>query len=599
MSSLAVGQVGTDGLRPRARWAIERAAYAFERMLGPEGNARCPEHGVDHTGKTARAIVLNCALASDREDDPFLERAIRVAQIITGRLGQDEAANGAWVFFPGLHDARNVSTNVIDCGECIDALATLLMVAGSRLPDVDRARIEDAVYLCADSYLAPTAPRKPVINQRLWGAMGLASASAVFGESRWADSVREAVATAIEEMRPDGSFPYVTEASDIGEHEGISDLTVYYHSRVVAFARYALDRIGDGNSHAEQLRQAVDFLVDILRPDGVKPLALEGKRWFWEADSEAGSAAYDAYALATDGRPATRKLAGIVAARSAQTVGPDGLVDASPGQPAFVCRVFHTADLVWLARAHAAAELDDLPANPLILEQRPLVHHAEAGVVRIQTRRVCALIRTSKRPANGLVGGRIAGGGLIYVGNAETGWSNALSDVCEPWMPEATWFLSSTANAAPKSLDAATRFRLHVARMHWRAGRRRYALRMIYRLLGPPAWAAEWQFASMHALDSDVKPIDDGVTIGSWLAQRDGTVLQGLQTRRCYRVDGGRLVVHDMVMADEAVGDLVYRYPRATDLFEVNAPTSWHVVDHQVRFGPLAGGATASIHYEI
>jgi hypothetical protein len=429
--------------------------------------------------------------------------------------------------------------------------------------------------------------------------MGLASAAAVLDEPRWADAVREAVSTALDEMRADGSFPYVTDASDIREHEGIADLTVYYHSRVIAFARYALNRIGDTNSHVDQLRRGLDFLVDILQPDGVKPLALEGKRWFWDADSEAGSAAYDAYALATDGRPATRKLAGIVAARSAQAIGPDGLVDATPGDPAFVCRVFHTADLVWLARAHAAAQLDDLPANPLLLEQKPSVHHADAGVVRLQTRRACALIRTSKRPASGLVGGRIGGGGLVYAGNAETAWSNLLSQVCEPWMPEATWFLAPSASDRPKGLDAPTRFRLHVARMHWRAGRRRYALRLVYRLLGPPAWAAERQYASIHALDSEITLADDGVTINSWLAQRDGTVQPVLRTERRYRLGGNRLWVDDNVKVEGPVGGLAYRYPRAIEAFDVDAPTSWHVTDHQVRFGPLRAGAAVSIQFEI
>ena len=91
----------TVRLTPRARWAIERASDAFERLLGRDGYARCPEHGVDHTGKTARAIVLNCALASESEDDRFIRRALRVARAITGRLSQDDAAGGAWVFFPG------------------------------------------------------------------------------------------------------------------------------------------------------------------------------------------------------------------------------------------------------------------------------------------------------------------------------------------------------------------------------------------------------------------------------------------------------------------------------------------------------------------
>ena len=414
---------------------MEQASDAFERLLGRDGYARCPEHGVDHTGKTARAIVLNCALASDDPDDRYIDRAVRVARAVTGRLGQDDAAGGAWVFFPSR--PHYMSALLVDCGECVDALATLLEVAGDRLPDIDRARIEEAIRLCAETYLAPTAPGAPVVSERLCSALGLASAAAALDEHGWIDTVRETVAGALGEMRPDGSFP------------AVGDTAVTDHGRILAFARCALTRIGDRESHAEALQRGVDFLIDILRPDGVKPPALDGQRWCWDADAEAGSAPYDAYALATDGRPAALRLAGIVAARSAQAVGPDGLVDACPTGATAISRVAHTADLAWLARAHAAAELDDLPTNPPPPKPAPPIHRADAGVVRLQARRACAILRVRKKPANGLVGARIGGGGLVYVGDAERGWANALAPVCEPWMPEGTWFLSSAAQAAP------------------------------------------------------------------------------------------------------------------------------------------------------
>ena len=574
-------------LTPRARWALERASDAFERLLGRDGYARCPEHGVDHTGTTARAIALNCALASDAANDPFIDRAVRVARAITGRLGQDDAADGAWVFFPNRRQPHHVTTPLVDCGESVDALATLLDVAGDRLPDIDRERIEEAVRLCAETYLAPTAPGAPVISERLCGAVGLASAAAALDEPGWTDAVRDTVAGALGEMRPDGSFP------------AVSDTAVTDHGRILAFARYALTRLGDRESHTDELARGVDFLIDILRPDGVKPLALDGQRWRWDADAEAGSAPYDAYALATDGRPAALRLAGIVAARSAQTLGPDGLVDACPTGATAICRVAHTADLVWLARAHGAAELDDLPTNPPPPTPAPPIHRADAGVVRLQTRRACAILRVRKQPANGLAGARIGGGGLVYVGDAERGWANALSQVCEPWMPEGTWFLASATNAGPGGLDADAWSRLRLARMHWRAGRRWHALRMLYRFLGPPAWAADGQFASIHALDGEVTLDDDGVLIASWLARADGQPHPALRTERVYRWNGDRLRVADAVSIAQPITDLAYRYPEAIEWFEVEAPTSWRVDDNQVRFGPLGAGVTASIHYEI
>lgn len=592
-------ETATASLTPRARWAIERASDAFDRLLGPEGYARCPEHGVDHTGKTARAIVLNCALAADAADAPYIDRAVRVARTIIGRLGQDDAADGAWVFFPNRRQPHHISTQLVDGAECIDALATLLEVAGDRLPDIDRERIEEAVRLCVESYLAPTVPGVPVISERLCGAMGLASASAVLDEPGWADTVRDTVACALGEMRSDGSFPYVTDPTAIGGHEGVADLTVCDHGRILAFAHYALTRIGDRGSHSDELQRGVDFLIDVLRPDGVKPLALDGRRWCWDADTEAGSAPCDAYALATDGRPAALRLAGIVAARSAQTLGPDGLVDACPTGATAVSRIANTADLAWLARAHESAELDDLPTNPPPPKPTPPVHHADAGVVRLQTRRACAILRVRKQPANGLVGARIGGGGLVYVGDAERGWANALEHVCEPWMPEGAWFIDSTSHPGPAPLDADAWFRLRLARMHWRAGRRWHALRMLYRFLGPPAWAADGQFASIHALDSEVTIEDDGVVVASRLARADGNPHPALHTDRRYRWNGDRLLVSDAVNIAQPITGLAYRYPKAIEWFEIDAPTSWRVADHQVYFGPLGAGVTASIRYEI
>lgn len=574
-------------LTARARWALERASDAFERLLGRDGYARCPEHGVDHTGKTARAIVLNCALASEDADDRYIDRAVRVARAVTGRLAQDNAAGGAWVFFPNLHQPHHVTTLLVDCGECVDALATLLDVAGDRLPDIDRARIEEAIRLCAETYLAPTVKNAPVISDRLCGALGLASAAAVLDEHGWMDTVRETVAGALGEMRPDGSFP------------AVGDTAVTDHGRILAFARRALTRIGDRESHANALQRGVDFLMDILRPDGVKPLALDGNRWRWDADAEAGSAPYDAYTLATDGRPAALRLAGIVAARSAQAVGPDGLVDACATGATAISRVAHTADLAWLARAHAAAELDDLPTNPPPPKPAPPIHHADASVVRLQTRRACAILRVRKERANGLVGARIGGGGLVYVGDAVRGWANALAPVCEPWMPEGTWSLSSASKGTPAPLDADAWFRLRLARVHWRGGRRRHALRLLYRFLGPPAWAADGQFASIHAIDGEVTLDDDGVLVASCLARADGQPHTALRTERRYRWNGDRLLVADAVSIAQPITGLAYRYPAAIEWFEVDAPTSWRVEDNQVRFGPLGAGVAASIRYEI
>ena len=122
---------------------------------------------------------------------------------------------------------------------------------------------------------------------------------------------------------------------------------------------------------------------------------------------------------------------------------------------------------------------------------------------------------------------------------------------------------------------------------------------MLYRFLGPPAWAAARQFASIHALDGRVTPEDDGVAIASWLARRDGQPHPALRTERRYQWRNDRLLVADGVNVAQPITGLAYRYPRGIEWFEVDAPTSWRVRDNHVPFGPLGTGVTASIHYEI
>ena len=337
----------------------------------------------------------------------------------------------------------------------------------------------------------------------------------------------------------------------------------------------------------------------------MKPLALEGKRWFWDGDWEAGSASYDAYALAADGRGELHELAGRVAGRAAMSMGPNGLVDATDGQPAFVCRVFHTADLAWLARAHEAVALDDSPAYPATGQPGGPVICPDAGVIRLESLRACALLRTGKRPANGLVGGRMGGGNLAYAGRQHSLWRNLLDHVPEPGIPEATWVVDrggariEAALAGLDLTDRATRFRLHVARSHWRAGRRRYALGMLWRFLGPQAWSADRRWQSNHATDAEVEIAGESVIVRSGLARRDGTPLADVRTERRYRVATDHLLVDDRLIAEAPLPEVVYRYPLASDTFEVIANAPWWVDDALVRVGPLQAGARVAVKYRL
>ncbi len=591
-------------LTPRAAWALAAASAAFQRLRNSRGYTRCPEHGVDHTGKTARSIVIDCALHAHTNQPRYLEQAVATARLVTARLAPDAAAGGAWVFYPGLHHPRNTSTNIIDAGECVDALSTLLAHAGAALGSGDRQSIQQAVRLCADTYLTANVTGKPVVNQRLWGAMGLASAAAALDEPAWAAAARASVDGSLAEMRADGSFAYVRDAALLGEGAGIADLTVYYHSRCLAFARRALRLVG-GEDHAEdRLRDGADFLALVLAPDGVKPLALEGKRWFWDAGAEVGSAPYDAYALAADGRPELRPLAGRAAAASAAALDGDGLIDAARGAPSFVCRVFHTADLAWLARAHAAAALDDLPAAPPGGGSTGARTAADAGVARLDAPHACLIVRTNKRPADALVGGRIGGGGLVYAGRRNDGWRNRLRHRPEPAAPEGDWLVRPAGAAAALAWGQQTslrqaRFQLHVARSHARAGRWRYAAALLWRRFGPPSWAAAAWRRSSHALASRLQPLDDGLRLHSTVAHPDGRTLAGVRTRRSYRLVDGAIDVRDDLDTTLPLAEARYLVPAAADDVQVQADGPWRRRGDSLHFGALAARAALSVAYRL
>ena len=602
---MTIASVKRPVLTSRAAWVLATASTACEQLRDDHGYTRCPEHGVDHTGKTARGIVIDCALHAHTNQERYLTKAVATARRVVARLAPDPAAGGAWVFFPGLHDPRNNSTNIIDAGECVDALASLLLHAGDALAARDRQSVEEAIRLCCDTYLLTNVIDKPVINQRLWGAMGLAAAAAALDEPSWARAVQDSVASSLDEMRSDGSFAYVRDAALLGEGVGISDLTVYYHSRCVAFARYALRQIGAEASFADRLRDGADFLAFVLRPDGVIPLGLEGKRWFWDADAEVGSAPYDAYVLAADGRNELLPLAGRVAAQSAAALSEGGLIDATRGTPAFVCRFMHTADLAWLARAHAAASLDDVPSNPPAAGRAALSVAADAGVARLEAPRVCALVRTSKRPSDRLVGGRIGGGGLVYVGSARHGWRNQLRYRSEPGVPEGTWEI--VPHAARLTLPdwrrvlagRESRFLVHIARSHWRAGRWRYACLSLWRCFGPPLWRASRRWLSSHAVASDVEVADDTLTVASGVARADGSTLTGVRSRRTYRVGASAIDVCDQIETSAPVADVRYWAPAAAGDLQIHADGPWRQGRDVIEFGARAAGVNVRIEYRI
>ncbi|MDQ3701106.1 MAG: hypothetical protein M3442_09330 [Chloroflexota bacterium] len=393
----------------------------------------CPVHRVRHTGKLARSVVLDLSLLDATGDTGYWTQAVCRAEEVADRLVPDPE-HGALIYLPGRLDPRNCSNSVIDSGECTDSLARLLLhphAAG--LSAAQLAPIASAVRGNAGTYLCRSAAEKEITNQRLWGAMGLASAYRLFPEVAWRDAVAVAVERALEDQLTDGSWGYDPRAVRQGAHAGAADLTVYYHSRCLTFLFHILDCLPalEGATVDGALRRGLDFLAAVITPDGRKPLALEGKRWFWAGAAEAGSNAYDVYALIRGAQRygVSRWLE--LAHRSWEQLAAHQLADGSilaggrGGRNDFVCPTFHTADLAWPAQVLDQLMAPDPPSPPAAggtpATGPQLLDFPAAGVVRLESPQAVALVRTRKGPRNTQFGGAIGGGTLIYVGDRTTG----------------------------------------------------------------------------------------------------------------------------------------------------------------------------------
>ena len=425
----------------RADWQAALACVSdyWVQQTEPSGETRCAVHGVEHTARTATSIVVDLALHRVTGQDRYWERAQRRARRVVARLVRDPE-HGAWVFAPGRLDPYNCSNNVIDSGECARCLGTLLLHADDMLDAALRERVAEALRHNATTYLTDAVVTKEVTNQRLWGAMGLATAARALGEPTWFAAVHASIERSLAEQHADGSFPYHPEPERFGLHPGAADVSVYYQARVLTYLWQALAMIGEdagtvGGPTLAALRRGLDFLAATYTPAGTKCAALEGKRWFWAGPYEVGSHPLDVYALLHGAAQFADNSLSMMAEQAyavwRQCLA--GMVLACrelAGRDDFICPDFHAADASWLAALILAPP--GVPPQDEHRHEPPQVRvFADAGLVHLRTAETVALLRTRKRPANVLYGGGIGGGSLLYAGHKSGGWQDIVAPARE------------------------------------------------------------------------------------------------------------------------------------------------------------------------
>lgn len=530
--------------------------------------------------------MLDLALLDRTREGSDWERAVSRARWVAKRLAPDPE-HGALIYHPGRLDPRNCSNSVIDSGECTDALGRLLLhPRAANLDTETRDRLTHAVERNAETYLRTAVVDKGITNQRLWGAMGLASAHALLPRASWRDALAQSLDLAISEQRDDGSWGYQPSATAEGAHPGAADLTIYYHSRCLAFMLHIVEHLPalDGERMRAAIRNGVDFLALVTLPDGLKPLALEGKRWFWEGSYEAGSGAYDVYALLRGaellGRDDLRDLATRAWRQVARHQRTDGAIEAcrERGIADFVCPDFHTADLAWTAQV--MSELPDPRGSINRLQVVAGVREAgESGVIRLDGSVRSVVIRTHKRPANTQFGGSVGGAGMVAVVDSDgAGLLDPGEGVCTIHRRRSLRAAISGVRRFLREnpLRREGRQWLFVARLLIRQRRPGAAWRRIWRgFVGPLIRSVDDDTSPDWAIESETSTGVAALTARAGVARTDGKVpawAAGLAATRQFVAKSDGLSVRLTVSGDaREVSRISYVLPAAARYVEVNS----------------------------
>lgn len=591
-----------DFLSGVSRWFAAREAG--------DGSMTCPRHQIEHTGKAVYAAAIDLALRKATGDSKY-EARIRNRVLRTLTMLKRDAKTGASVFFPGSLDHRNAATNLIDSGACCDVLAEVADEARDLFTAAERERICAAVTAVCDTYLMKAVIQKEVPAQRLWGATGLARAARTFGRQDWGEQAVASIRRMIEQANADGSTRYMPEPERHGEHAGLADISSFYHSRHAGFAAYVYRCLGVAPERdvAAFLKRALDFLVALYGKDGIKPLANEAKQWYWESRYEVASHSFDVHALLEGERlfaePYYRYLARLSLQRLVEHVEPDGGVVSHRGPEInFQCRDFWNGHVAWIARV-----LDRVPAEP-VPEPPPrgIEVFEESGLVRVERRDYCALLRGRKQPINISFGGDAGGGSLLWFGRRERGFAD---DLCLPkWSSQTPGNFVVTPRERPSFRQRALafyrdnrhdmRFRLYVANIERKAGNVRTALGYPMRhVIEKLRDELKGRYASQFDLAPSLARNAGELSFSAMLARRDGTVLKGSQVTRRFVCGDLELEIEDTLVLDLPVRAVLYtRIPASRD-FEVESEAPYKSNGATLMFHPRSFPVLIRVRYRL
>jgi hypothetical protein len=414
-------------VREEIQEPLRRTLAWLASLRDAQDRILCPEHHLEHTGKSAYAIVSACELLAldPARDAAFLrDLALSQARRLLANLVR-EGTSPCHTFRPGWHDPFNNSNSVIDGGAASDALATIVRALGPTLDAAERERFAAASLLHARTYLRYAVLDKGIPAQRAWGLTGLAGAYALEQDPDLGAAGRRAVEDLAAIQHGDGSYPYHPIAWG-AEHPGASDVSAFYQSRVTSFLLHALPLLGRDPASPElrgPLDRGLDFLLALHGPDGIKCGLVEAKPWYWGATHEVASHPFDVHALllgarflGTSGaRTAAVRAFRAWAAHLLPTGEPRSHLSGPGRERSYQCPLFWAAHAAWIARVAvdleaafeaSAGEIAALPAPPRVR------WFQGAQLARLEDERVVAWVRGA-RPAVNVHHGSPHGAGLL------------------------------------------------------------------------------------------------------------------------------------------------------------------------------------------
>lgn len=570
--STVVSEAVLEPLRRALGWLLS--------LRDAQGRIVCPEHKIEHTGKSAGAAVLAARLSV--YDRPELREKHRAAAIEQGRRLvanlHREGTSECHTFWPGRHDKYNSSNAIIDGGACSAALVELIETLTDALSPAERDAFRHASVLHARTYLRYAVLDKGVPAQRAWGLTGLAAAWKLERDPVLEKAAIEAFGGIEAVQNGDGSFPYHPQHWG-AESTGVSDASSFYHSRIPGFLMYALEQLGRDPSRepfARPIRAALDFAEALHGPDGIKVGLVEAKPWYWGAEYEVASHVFDVYALLRGWKLFREPRYARAAVRAFRTWSEHLLPSGEPRShfPAagrtksYQCPVFWACHAEWIARvlpeleeARSLHSADSKSASTSI--ELGVKWFPDAQLARLEDNCVVAWVRGGHPVAN-VHYGSPHGSGLLRVVRKSDGASllarqrGSASQEGE-WSARAggwQWKRGWRTNAFE------LRFSLWLLRNHWRGGR--YAM-----AVGAPLDVASrgvLDFASSEVSSAfhrapEVRVDSGGVTLSTSVAWRTGDAPSGTRLVRRFEVDGAGLAVHERWLESGALRGLAYHWP--------------------------------------